>query len=356
MTVTLFVGSYTYTTPNNAHREEGISIFEFEPESGELKLISKQPAGKNPSFLSIHPNGQYLYAVNELGEGTVSAFQIDHVSKTLTFLNRQVTSGSAPCYVSCDRDGKWLMVSNYGNGSLAIYPINKDGTLEPHSDSVQHQGSGPDAVRQEGAHAHSIISDLQGEYILAADLGLDKVLLYTIDENSGKLRPHSFPSLSVPPGSGPRHMVFHPNNKYFYVANEMGNTVTACTWSQENGVLDAFQTLPTLPSDFSDNSSVADIHISPGGKFLYVSNRGHNSLAVFMVQEDGSLVPSGHVSSAGRWPRNFALTPSGSHLIAANEHTDNLVVFSLDDRTGIPEPTGINFEVPKPVCILPVLS
>lgn len=354
MAQTIYCGTYTHTTPNNPHRKEGIYIYQMDPDSGELTLKSTVNDVKNPSFLAIHPHHHTLYAVNELAESQVSAFRVDPETGELRFINQQSTKGSSACYVSLDITGKFVLVSNYGDGTLAVFPIRDDGGLQPLSDRVIHKGKGTDRSRQENAHAHSILPDPSGNFILAADLGIDQVLVYRLEPSIGKLFPHDPPALNLPSGSGPRHMAFHPNNEFIYIGSELGNTVTACSWDSKYGILDAFQTLPTLPGDFTGTSYVADIHITPDGKFLYVSNRGHHSLAIFQVLDDGSLTISGHASSGGQWPRNFAILPSGERMIVANEHTNNILVFQIDLTSGQLHSTSYEYIVPKPVCILPV--
>ncbi len=258
----IYFGTYTATSSKEPHRKEGIYIFEYDPGQGILTFASTVQDVQNPSFLGIHPSRRYLYAVNELHHGQASAFAIDPASGALTFLNSQPTDGSAPCYVSFDPEGKWLLVPNYGNGTLAVFPILAGGELGPHSDYVVHKGAGPDQGRQENAHAHSVLFDPSGQFVLAADLGIDQVLVYRLDRERGKLAPHQPAYLKMPAGAGPRHMAFHPNGKIIYVANELNSTVTSCNWDETAGKLEAVQTLSTLPAEFTQWNSVADIHIT----------------------------------------------------------------------------------------------
>jgi 6-phosphogluconolactonase len=354
MTQFIYIGTYTHTNANLPHRKEGIYIFRIDPTNGALQLTATVEDVLNPSFLAIHPTKHFLYAVNELGEGFVSAFRVDSETGSLELINRQPTKGSAPCYTSIDPTGRFVLVSNYGNGTLSVFPIQNNGGVEPLSDYVIHTGKGPDRLRQEAAHAHSIIPDPSGNFILAADLGIDEVLVYRLDSQNGKLIPNQPPSLPLLPGSGPRHMAFHPNGTTLYIASELGNTVTACTWDSQRGILDSFQTLPTVPIDFTGTSYVADIHITPSGDYLYISNRGHHSLAIFRVMDDGSLTVNGHSSSGGQWPRNFAILPSGDRVVVANEHSENLLVYHINPSNGQLKATGFEYSVPKPVCVLPV--
>ena len=349
----IYIGTYTETWRGKKHRPEGIIQFQFNPKEVTLEQVGVTRDTLNPGFLAVHPNRRFMYAINELPESTVSAFAIDPTSGALTLLNLQPTRGAATCYVSCDPAGRWVMVSSYSSGSLAVFPIAADGSLGEMADFVQHQGSGQDPRRQEGPHAHSIRFDPTGRFVLAADLGLDQVKVYRLDAKTGKLMPNDPPALQVAPGAGPRHFDFSPSGRFVYVANELDSTVTACTWDSRQGAMAAFQTLSTLPAGFKGQSSVADIHLTPGGEWLYVSNRGHDSLAVYAVdRHSGQLSARGYVHTGGQVPRNFAIDPSGEFLLAANQNTSNLVLFRLDPAQGSPIPTGVEAAVPSPVCVI----
>ncbi len=350
----VYFGTYTATSPKEGHRKEGIYVYEYDPSQGFLTFVSTAQNVENPSFLGIHPSRRFLYAVNELHHGQASAFAVDPNNGALTYLNSQPTDGSAPCYVSFDPEGKWLLVPNYGNGTLAVFPILPDGELGPHSDYVVHKGSGPEHGRQENAHAHSVLFDPSGQFVLAADLGIDQVLIYRLDRERGKLIPHQPAFLKMPAGAGPRHMAFHPDGKILYVANELNSSVTACSWDADQGRLESLQTLSTLPAEFQQWNSAADIHMTADGQFLYVSNRGHHSLAIYKAAPDGTLTALGHAPSGGEWPRNFAILPPGYRILVANEHTDNAVTYRIDSASGRLSPTGSQYRVPKPVCVLPV--
>jgi len=354
MSYYVYVGTYTQTRRGEGHRPEGIYQYRFEPRDGSLNLLGAASGTLNPSFLAVHPSRRTLYAVNELGEGTVSAFAIQAGSGELRFLNSQPTEGAAPCYVSCDPTGKWLMVANYSSGNLAVYPLGQDGSLGSMSDTVPHGGLlGPVDSRQERAHAHSIRFDPSGKFVLAADLGLDRVFVYRLDSQKGKLVLNDPPAGVFTPGAGPRHFDFDAGGRTAYIANELDSTVVACTWDSQAGSLTPIQTLSTLPSGFKGENSVADIHLLPDGTFLYVSNRGHDSLAVFAVdRHSGLLAARGHVSTDGKSPRNFAIDPSGRYVYAANQLSDNLVIFKLIAEDGSLVPTGQEVAVPSPVCVL----
>lgn len=348
----LYVGTYTRGD------SEGIYRFYMNPATGELTPAGVTAGVDNPSFLAIHPDLHTLYAVNEVMEfdgksgGALSAFHIEPNSGDLTFLNQQPTHGGAPCYVSVDADGKVVLVANYAGGNLATYLVQEDGSLSEPADLIQHSGSGPNPKRQEGPHAHSINLTPDNQYAVAADLGLDKVLIYRLDTTTGKLTSHEPPAATVPAGEGPRHFAFHPNGNFFYVINEMGSSVTVFAYDRDRTAFTPLQTISTLPTDWEGKSSCADIHLSPSGRFLYGSNRGHDSIAIFAVDPiHGTLAAIGHTSTGGRTPRNFAIDPTGSFLLAANQDTHSIVVFGIDREHGTLDATGIEAKVPMPVCL-----
>lgn len=347
----VYIGTYT------GDRSEGIYLYSMNLSSGVLKHAATVSGVTNPSFLDIEPNCRYLYSVSEVGEfagkpsGAVSAFAVDLQTGELTPLNQQPSYGTGPCYLSVDQTGKWVLVANYGSGSAAILPIQDDGCLGEATDVVQHQGSNVDP-RRGGPRAHSITLDPANRYAFVADLGLDKIMIYRLDLVQGKLIPNDEPWAPVKPGAGPRHFAFHPNSKYAYVINELDNTVTAFAYDSPRGTLKEIQVVSTLPGDFTGTSYCADIHIVPSGKFLYGSNRGHDSIAVFAIDErTGKLTCVGHEPTQGKTPRNFAIDPTGAFLLAANQGTDNIVVFRIDQQTGKLAPTGHMVEVPMPVCV-----
>ena len=352
--VWVFVGTYTTTkTPS-----EGVYRLEFNPKTGEL--VSKGVAAKlqNPSFLAIHPSGQLLYAVNELGEfqgtkgGGVSALSLNPASGELKLLNQQPTDGGAPCFVAVDAQGLNVLVANYSGGNVACLPIAGDGTLKPISTLIQHQGHSVDPARQKGPHAHSINLDKANRFALAADLGLDQVLVYQFDGEHGKLTPNDPPFAKTEPGAGPRHLAWHPSGKFAYVITEMGNTIDAFAYDADKGTLRELQSLSTLPANFQGTSYCAEVVVHPSGKFVYGSNRGHDSLAIFKVnQESGELTPAGHQSTLGKNPRNFAIDPTGKFLLAANMDSDSIVVFRVDAQTGALAQVGEPVSIPKPVCV-----
>ncbi|CAN5560220.1 lactonase family protein [soil metagenome] len=348
--ILIYIGTYTQG------KSEGIYLAELNPKSGALKQVGVTKNIENPSYLTIDPSQKFLYSVSEVSElngkptGGVSAFTLDKKTGTLKEINQQSSHGKSPCYISMDKDKKYVMVANYGDGTIAIYPVQSDGKLGGASDVVQHEGSSVDPNRQKGPHAHCIIPDPTNAYIFAVDLGLDKVLGYSLKANPGKLTKAS--SYSTKSGAGPRHLTFHPNGRFAFLINEMNSTMTALTYDSKNGELKEINTISTLPAGFTDKNSCADVHVHPNGKFLYGSNRGHDSIAVFSIDEkSGKISAIEHMSTQGKIPRNFMIEPSGKFLLAANQDTDNVVSFTIDNKTGKLKPTGHQLEVGTPVCL-----
>lgn len=348
----VYIGTYT------RGKDQGIFRADLDLASG--KLSAAEPAGEavNPSFLAIHPNRKFLYAVSEVpavgGQrgGGVSAFAIDPQTGNLTLLNQESSVGAGPCHLVVDAAGKNVLVANYGGGSTVCLPIQDDGRLKPASSFEQHKGSSVNKQRQEGPHAHAVNLDPENRYAFVADLGLDKILVFRFTSADGRLTPHNPPAASVAPGAGPRHFAFHPTGKYAYVINELANTVTVFRFFPDQGVLREEQTITTLPEGFTGTNYTAEVQVHPSGKFLYGSNRGHNSLAIFTIDPDtGKLSPVGHEPTQGKTPRNFGIDPTGTYLVAANQDSDSVVVFRIDPQTGRLTATGSTITVPKPVCI-----
>jgi len=346
----LYVGTYT------TGKSEGIYVYRFDPNTGALHRSSSVKS-INPSFLTIDRSKRFLYAVNEVGQyagktgGSVSAFAIERDTFNLRLLNEQATQGADPCYLSVDAMKRTLLVANYTGGNVSVFPLRSDGTLGMVAEVIQDEGSGP-REQQKEPHAHCIIFDRPERHALAADLGIDKVMVYRFDRATGKLSPASQPFAELKSGAGPRHLTFHPSGKYLYVINELDSTMTAFKYNELNGTLTMIETVSTLPSDFSGVSYCADVHVSPSGKYLYGSNRGHNSIVVFEIDpRTGKLTPLEHVPTEGNWPRNFTIDPDGKFLLVANQRSDNVVVFSIDPGTGRLKPTGVNEEIPSPVCL-----
>jgi len=348
----VYIGTYT------RGESEGIYLYYMDKSTGALEFVSAARGIENPAFLAIHPEQRYLYSVNEVGQfagkpaGAVSAFAIDSETGELTFLNQQSSQGPGPCHLSVDHTGQFALVANYSGGSVAVLPIGSDGKLGEATDFVQHEGSSVNPRRQEKPHAHSIMVDESNRYAFVPDLGMDKIMIYRLNLADGKLEPNDEPWAKVKAGAGPRHFDFHPNGKYAYVINELDNTLIAFAYDGTNGRLREIQTISTLPENFSGTSYCADVHVSPSGKFVYGSNRGHDSIAIFGIDEDtGKLTLVGYEPTQGKMPRNFGIDPTGAFLLAANQDSDNVVVFRIDRQTGNLKSTGFMVEVPKPVCV-----
>ncbi len=341
----VYVGSYTKGD------SKGISAWRFDTSSGDLQPLGGVADTPNPSFFAVDPHNRYLFAVNEEREGKVSSFRIDAHSGKLTFINQVSSHGSGPCYVSVDKTDRNVLVANYNNGSIAVLPVGADGKLGEATTAIQHKGSGPDKSRQKGPHAHYISPSPNNRYAVVSDLGLDELLVYKFDAAHGTLTPNDPPYAKVTPASGPRHFAFAPNHKFGYVITEMGSTVIALTWDGNRGVLNPFQTLSTLPADFHGENSGAEIEVHPNGKFVYASNRGHDTIAVFSIASDGKLTQVQDASVVGKNPRNFKIDPTGRYLFAANQDSNNVVLFRLDPNTGKLTPTGKTVEATKPVCV-----
>ena len=348
----VYVGTYT------GQKSKGIYAYRFNARTGSVAALGVAGETVNPSFLAIHPNQKYLYAVNEVGDfagghtGAVSAFALDAKTGKLTFLNQVSSHGADPCYVVVDSTGQNALVSNYGSGTVAVIRLEKDGRLGAASSVIQHSGSSVDRTRQEGPHAHSINLSADNRFAIAADLGLDELLVYRFDADRGTLQANDPPFVKVHPGAGPRHFVFHPSGRFAYVISEMQSTVTAFAYDAARGTLRQLQTLSTLPKGFAGQNDDAEVRVHPSGKFLYGSNRGHDSIALFTIDpERGTLTPAGQTSTQGKTPRNFNLDPTGTYLFAANQDTDNVVIFRVDPDTGHLTPTGQVLSVPSPVCV-----
>ena len=338
----LYVGTYT----------ENIYLVRMDRRSGELLRVGAFNAGANPSFLSIHPNGRVLYAVNELEQaGALSAFAIDRATGALTKLNHQPSEGGAPCYVSVDRTGRAALVANYAGGSVALLPIEANGALAP-AHVVQHTGKGPNAERQEAPHAHCILPDPSNRFALAADLGADRVFVYRLDLEGRSLRQIEEGDAVMRSGAGPRHLAFHPKLPLVFIANELDSTVATLRFDSTRGALSPQGTVSTLPAGWSGTNYPADIHVAASGRTLYVSNRGHNSIAVFSVAKStGALALEQVISTEGDWPRNFSLDPTGRWLLVANQRSGSVVVFARDPHTGRLKLTRQRLALPSPVCL-----
>ncbi len=345
----VYIGTYT------GGKSKGIYRAELDLKTGALSGVTLAGATANPSFLAIAPSHHFLYAVGEGGGKGVSAFAIEK-NGDLKLLNQESSKGSGPCHISLDKEGKHAFVANYGSGHIACLPIGEDGKLSEATSAIQHKGASVDPGRQKEPHAHSINPDPANKFVFAADLGLDKVLIYRFDSTKGTLTPNDPPSVSVAPGSGPRHFAFHPSGKFAYVINEMALTMTAFSYDADKGVLKEVQTISTVPAP-QKGSSTAEVVVHPSGKFLYGSNRGQNTIAIFKIDEEtGKLTLVGHQGKTIKTPRNFAIEPTGHFLLVANQDGDSISVFRIDQKSGELELVGEPVTVPNPVCIrfLPV--
>ena len=336
-----------------------IYLYRLSPATGALTPLSQQRGGSQPSYLTMAADHRHLYAVSETGtfqgranSGGVSAFAVDATTGALTLLDQQPSLGASPCYISLDHTDKNVLVANYTGGSVALLPLRPDGALAPAAATDEHQPPLGPHPNQDHAHAHCIIPDPANHYAFSVDLGTDKVYGYQLDAAGGQLRLLPTPAYVAKPGTGPRHLTFHPNGRWAYLENELNSTVTALTYDAAHGTFSEIQNLSTVPVDFTGNNSGADVHVSPDGRFLYTSNRGDNSLAVFSIAPaDGRLTLVQHVSTQGKTPRNFALDPSGRLLLVANQNSDNVFTYRIDKQSGKLTATGQSVSLPTPMFV-----
>jgi 6-phosphogluconolactonase len=344
----LFIGTYTNG------KSKGIYVYQFNAATGHFKSISEIES-KNPSYLTISPNGKFLYAVNENGSNTpggVSAFSFDKSKGQLQFINQQSSGGADPCYITENNSSQWVFVANYSGGSLAALPVKSDGSLDSVSQLIQHNGKGVISDRQDMAHVHSTVLSPDQHYLFVADLGTDREYIYRFDPAKKQpLGPAKDSIVTLNPGSGPRHFTFHPTKSYAYLINELSGNVDAFDYS--NGKLDQIQEISSHPADFKGDKGSADIHVSPDGRFLYATNRGDaNSIAVYSIdQTNGKLKLAGIQSTMGKHPRNFMIDPTGHFLLIANRDSDNIVIFSINSKSGLLTSTGQQISIPNPVCL-----
>ncbi len=344
----LIVG--TYDSP----KSEGIYIYKFNRGNGAVTEVSHTKTS-NPSYVAISPDEKFVYAVHENAKdgngGEIAAFSFDKKNGILSFINQQLSGGDHPCYVEIDKTGKWIFAGNYSSGSVAVLPVKADGSLGVATTIIQHNGSGKNAERQNGPHVHCTKISADNRWLYVPDLGIDKVMLYAFDAETGKLTPAEQPFAASIPGSGPRHFTFHPNNKYAYLIEELSGTVNVFQYN--NGTLKNIQRISTMPTGDNSFAGSADIHVSPDGKFLYASNRStSNTIAIFKINKtNGTLTSIGHQSTLGKTPRNFSIDPSGNFLLAANQGSDEIVIFKRNKKTGLLTDTGKRISVGKPVCL-----
>ena len=349
-----YVGTYT----EEGSKSKGIYAYRYDAKTAQITPLGLAAETANPSWVALHPNGRFLYAVNEVGNykgpnsGGVSAFSVDRGTGKLTFLNEVPSRGADPCYVTVDKTGKYVLVANYTGGSIAVFPILSGGRLGESAAFVQHTGHGPNAERQASAHAHSIDLTPDNRFAMVDDLGLDELLVYKFDSTKGTLAVSNPPYARTDPGAGPRHYAAHPSGKFGYVVDELHSTVSV--FSQEGGIstLNPLQTISTLPKDYTGPNDDAEVRVHPSGNFLYASNRGHDSIAVFAIDPaKGTLTAVEYTPTQGKTPRSFEIDPTGTLLLAENQKSDNIVVFRIDPKTGHLTATGQVLEVASPVCV-----
>jgi 6-phosphogluconolactonase len=344
----LLIGVYT-----SQGKSDGIYVYDFNAKSGSFSYKSKASGIVNPSYLAVSKDRMKVYSVSEMGQGkgSISAFTFNSVSGELGFINNVSSGGDGPCYVEVDDKGDYVFAANYSSGSLSAIPVNEDGSLNSGKQSIQHGGSSINKESQTKPHVHATVLSPDNRYLLASDLGTDKVYIYRFDARNEKpLSPANPPFINVTAGSGPRHLTFHPNGKYVYVINEMEGSISVFKYKE--GTLEATQTITLLSTGFKGIIEAADIHISPDGKFLYGSNREEsNELVIYSIQNDGKLKYSGRQSTLGKAPRNFAIDPTGTFLLVANQNSDEIVVFKRNKKTGSLQFTGKKISVGMPVCL-----
>jgi len=345
----VYVGTYTRTA------SKGIYAWRFHPADGKLTALGLMAETAHPSYLAVHPNHRFLYAVNEHETtaepgNTVTAYAMDTASVKLRLLNKVSSRGVGPAHISIDRTGRTLVVANYGSGSVASMPIHPDGRLGDAVSFFQHEGSSVDKTRQAGPHAHCAVISPDNRFVLVADLGIDQVFTYRLDADKSTLTPNDPPFIRLTPGWGPRHIEFHPNGKWVYLVSEMGSRLTTLGWNAASGTLTEMKTVSTLPADFTGTSTGAEVQVDRAGKFVYTSNRGHDSIAVFSIdQATGAVTLVQHVSTQGKTPRNFSLDPTGRWLFAANQNSGTVAVYRVDAKSGKLTPTGQLLEgAPEP--------
>ncbi len=339
------VGTYT------GKGSTGIYPYYFDAKTGAITSMGLPTNTPSPSFLAVHPSGKFLYAVNEEGKGSVSAFSIAQGSRALRPLNELPSEGRGPCHITVDHTGRVVIIANYDSGSVVSYLVASDGSLDHRVSLMQHQGAGPDLKRQTGPHAHSVYVSPDNKFVYVADLGLDRIYRYALDATTATLNATAPAYFSVKPGFGPRHIAFSKDQRFAYVINEMASKITVMRLSA-TGTLTEVSNVSTLPAEFKGESTTAEIELSPSGRFLYASNRGLDSIAVFAVSPEGGLKLLQNMPTGGATPRHFALTPDGGHLIAANQNGNNMSVFTVDQKTGLLTDTKKRTALSSPVCIL----
>ena len=346
----LYIGSYASID------EPGIHLLSYDAKGQDLRIVDRVSGIANPSFLAPHPDKPILYAASERfgAPGGVKMYAMDRASGHLELQNEQPIAEASPCFVACDQTGRTLIAANYAGGRVTSFSLGANGHIGPANDHIAHVGHGPRTDRQEAPHPHSAIIDHHNRFVLVPDLGIDQIVIYALDAGRSELRRHG--AYVAEAGSGPRLFAFHPQRidgrAVGYAIHELDNTIVAFDYDEENGVLEAIQTISTLPDGFSGRSIAAHLAVSPDGRFLYASNRGHDSIAVYEIKEDGKLRAPDFISSFGQTPRHFAITPDGQSLVVANQDSNNVVVFAIDQVDGLLHPTGEELTIARPTCVL----
>jgi len=351
--VRFYIGTYADES------DDGILGCQLNTKNSTIKIISRNKGIKNPSFLAMDPKGEFLYTVSEVDDygsslvGGVFSFRIDSANGSISLINSVQSGGQHPCHLTVHPSGNNLYVANYSGGNISSVQISSSGELIPDIQTIQHLGSGPNEARQNKAHAHSVNLALNGRFLYACDLGIDKVMGYSVNSQSSQLESAELCTLRMDPGAGPRHMAFSGDEKQAFVINELNSTISTCNIDGETGAITCLRSISTIPDDYNGENYCADIHVHPNDRFVYASNRGHNSIAVFKLDPElGVLNPIQYQSTLGDWPRNFAIDPEGRFLLVANQRSDNVVVFRINQNNGTLEETGVEIIVSKPVCIL----
>jgi 6-phosphogluconolactonase len=344
---------WVYFGTSTRKASKGIYVSRLNVATGSLTEPQLAAEASNPNTQAIHPGGRFLYSVVDAGggaQGGVASFSVDPATGKLTHTGEVPSHGVQPIYLAVDSGGRTVAVPNYSSGSVAAIPIRKDGSVGESASFIQHEGSSVNPTRQTGPHAHAVAISPDGRFLIVPDLGLDKTFIYRLDAAQAKIEPNDPPFLKATPGSGPRHFAFHPKRPLAYLISELSNSVTALRWDARRGSLEELQTLSNLPEGFKGTNSTAEIVVHPSGKFVYGSNRGHNSINVYAIQPDGKLQVLENISTAGRTPNNFAIDPTGRWLLAANQMSDNIVAFSIEGD-GRLKPTGQTLGVDTPMCV-----
>jgi 6-phosphogluconolactonase len=337
--------------------EDGLYSYRADPDTGGLDFLSSIPVGGTPKFLAVGPDGRRCYVVDTTDDGgSVASVAVDRETGALSVANRVPSGGEGPCYCSVDRSGRYVFVAHYSSGSVAVLPVDADGRAEEPAAVVEHSGSGADPDRQEAPHPHSVEPGPENRFVYVPDLGTDEVRVYEFDREAGDLRPADPPAVTLPGGRGPRHVDFGPAGEFAYLVGELDSTLTTLARDPETGALSVVETVSTLPEGFDGENQPADVHVHPSGEWVYASNRGHDSIAVFEVDDGGRTGPRvarpvAHESTRGSWPRDFAVGPGGRYLYAENQNSDSVVVFRTDGDPGKLAATGAVVDVPRPGCL-----